>query len=191
MNKQKGSAAVWALIGVLVVILGLAGIAAMGWWNASVYASKIEPQLVAEYENNQNILAQGQQMVQEAAQVTGMLTEDQAKIIKDAVTGRYGADGAKATWLMLKEQNPQLDASLYKKVQQLIESYRIEFKNSQTKLIDIKRQYESYMQHPWTGLWARMAGLPHVDLNKFKPIITDRVEEVYAKGKEAAPLKVR
>lgn len=191
MNKQKGSAAVWALIGVLVVILGLAGIAGMGWWNASVYASKIEPQLVAELENNQNILAQGQQMVQEAAGVTGMLTEDQSKIIKDAVSGRYGPDGAKATWLMLKEQNPQLDSALYKKVQQLIESYRIEFKNAQTKMIDLHRQYESYLQHPWTGFWARTAGLPRLDLTKFKPIITDRVEQVYANGKEAGPLKLR
>ena len=191
MNKQKGSAAVWALIGIVVLLVGLGGIAAMGWWNASVYASKIEPQLVAELENNQNILAQGQQMVQEAAGVTGMLSEDQAKIIKDAVSGRYGPDGAKATWLMLKEQNPQLDSSLYKKVQQLIESYRIEFKNSQTKMIDLHRQYESYLQHPWTGFWARMAGLPRVDLNKFKPIITDRVEQVYANGKESGPLKLR
>ena len=92
---------------------------------------------------------------------------------------------------MLKEQNPQLDSSLYKKVQQLIESYRIEFKNAQTKMIDLHRQYESYLQHPWTGFWARMAGLPRVDLSKFKPIITDRVEQVYANGKEAGPLKLR
>ena len=191
MNKQKGSSTTVALIVIVALFVAVAGLAGMGWWNASVYASKIEPQLTAEYENNQNILAQGQQMVQEAAGVTGMLTEDQSKIIKDAVSGRYGPDGAKATWLMLKEQNPQLDSGLYKKVQQLIESYRVEFKNAQTKMIDIKRQYESYLEHPWTGLWARMAGLPRVDLNKFKPIITDRVEQVYANGKEAGPLKLR
>jgi len=129
--------------------------------------------------------------VQEAAQVPGMMTEDMSKIVKEAIQGRYGEGGAKATWLMLKEQNPSLDPRLYVKVQQLVESYRIEFKNSQNKLIDIKRQYETERNSLVSGFWLRLAGYPKIDLNTIKIITTDRVEDTYQKGREASPLKLR
>jgi hypothetical protein len=40
-------------------------------------------------------------------------------------------------------------------------------------------------------MWLRIAGFPKVDMTKFKPIVTDAVQDIYKKGKEAGPMKLR
>lgn len=175
----------------LGILIASAFIGLSSYIGANNYGASIEARLNAAYENNQNILAQGQQKVQEAAQVPEMYKSDFAEIVKADVTGRYGAEGSKATFQFLKEHDIKLDADLYKKIQQLVESYRDEFKNGQTTMIDIKRQYVAEQGYFWRGMWLRIAGFPKVDMNKFKPIITDNVENVYQRGKEAGPLKLR
>jgi hypothetical protein len=120
-----------------------------------------------------------------------MYKDDFKEIISADVQGRYGKDGSKATFQWLKEHDVALDSAMYKKVQQLIESYRDEFKNSQTKMIDVRRQYEAEQGLLWRGMWLRIAGFPKVDMSKFKPIVTDAVQEIYKNGKESGPMKLR
>lgn len=193
MKKQNGSMSVGAIVGLGFVglIVAVLVIAASSYIGANNYGARIEAQLNAEYSNNQNILAQGQQKVLEAAQVPTMYKNDFSEIIKADVQGRYGAEGSKATMQWLKEHDIKIDSDLYKKIQQLIEGYRDEFKNSQTKMIDVRRQYEAEQGLFWRGMWLRIAGFPKVDMSKFNPIITDAVEATYKRGKEAAPLQLR
>jgi hypothetical protein len=120
-----------------------------------------------------------------------MYAADLKKIVEASITGRYGPEGSKAQFQMLTEQNPTLDPKLYAKVQQVVEAYRDEFKNGQTKMIDVKRSYETNLGYFWKGMWLRIAGFPKVNLDEYKPITTDRVEDTYQKGKEASPLKLR
>lgn len=193
MNKQRGAISTGAIVGIgmlsFIVIVFL--IAATSYISANNYGAGIEAQLNAEYDNNQNVLAQGQQKVLEAAQVPSMYKDDFKEIIAADVQGRYGKDGSKATFQWLKEHDIALDSAMYKKIQQLIESYRDEFKNSQTKMIDVRRQYETAQGYFWRGLWLRIAGFPKVDMSKFKPIVTDSVQEIYKNGKESGPMKLR
>ena len=193
MNKQKGAISTGAVIGLGLVgfILAIIIVAFTSYVGANNYGARIEAQLNAEYDNNQNILAQGQQKVMEAAQVPSMYKDDFKEIISADVQGRYGKDGSKATFQWLKEHDVALDSSMYKKIQQLIESYRDEFKNSQTKMIDVRRQYEAEQGLFWRGMWLRIAGFPKVDMTKFKPIVTDAVQEIYKNGKESGPMKLR
>ena len=192
MNKfQKGSAALYAVLGLVAFIVLIVIVGATSYIGANNYGAKIEAQLIAERDNNQNVLAQGQQKVMEAAQVPAMMRDDFAKVAKDAITGRYGPNGSQATFQWLQEQNPQMDSKVYAKIQQLVEAYRDEFKNSQTKMIDVRRQYDAELGMFWRGMWLRIAGFPKVDLTQFKPITTDRVEDTYKRGKEAAPLQLR
>jgi hypothetical protein len=190
-NDFKASSLL-AVLGVIitVIILGLV-VCISSYINATNYGAAIEAQLNAEYENNKNLLAQGQQKVLEAAQVPEMYRDDFSKIITADVKGRYGPDGSKATFQWLKEHDVKIDAALYEKIQQLIESYRDEFSVGQTKMIDVRRQYEMSLNFFWKGMWLRLAGFPKVDLNKFNPITTDRVEQTYKDGKEAGPMKLR
>lgn len=193
MKNQNGSISTGAVVGLGFVglIIALIIVAATSYISANNYGARIEAQLNAEYDNNQNILAQGQQKVLEAAQVPAMYKDDFKELIAADIQGRYGPNGSQATFQWLKERELNVDAQLYRKIQQLVESYRDEFKNSQTKMIDVRRQYEAEQGLFWRGMWLRIADFPKVDMTKFKPIVTDGVQDLYKKGKESGPMKLR
>ena len=193
MKNQNGSISTGAVVGLGFVglIIALIIVATTSYISANNYGARIEAQLNAEYDNNQNILAQGQQKVLEAAQVPAMYKDDFKELIAADIQGRYGPNGSQATFQWLKERELNVDAQLYRKIQQLVESYRDEFKNSQTKMIDVRRQYEAEQGLFWRGMWLRIAGFPKVDMTKFKPIVTDAVQDIYKKGKESGPMKLR
>ena len=131
----------------LVILIG--GIFATSYISANNYGVAIEAQLRAERANNQNILAGYTQKIKEAAQVPDMYVADLTKVTEAAIKGRYGDGGSKAVFQWLQEQNPNLDSKLYIKLQQIIESGRDEFKNGQTKMLDVKRQYETQLGLFW------------------------------------------
>lgn len=179
----------------LVATVGLIGmailIAVMSYIGANNYGVEVESKIKAEYTNNQNILAQYGQKLQEAAQVPDMQRDDFSKVAREAIEARYGAEGSKAMFQWIQEQNPQLDSKVYLKLQQIIESGRDEFKNSQTKLIDVKRSYETNLGYFWRGMWLRIAGFPKINLDDYKVVVTDRAAEAFKSGKEEAPIKLR
>ena len=193
MKQQRGaiSAGLIGLLVVLAIVVSIAVVAFGSYVSANNYGVTVEAQLKAERENNKNLLAQGQQKVLEVVQVPEMYKNDLKEIVTAAIQGRYGADGSKAMFQWLQEQNPSLDSKVYIKVQQVIEAYRDEFKNGQTKMIDVKRSYETNLGLFWRGLWLRIAGFPKLNLEDFKPITTDRVDATFEAGKESAPLKLR
>jgi len=196
MKKQHGAISsnlIAALAGsVLLVFLVL--LVWVQYTGAYRYGNKMEQQLIAIRENNQNIYAQGTQKVMEIAQVPGMYKDDYTQVIKANIEGRYGKDGSKASLQFLKEHDIQVDVAMYTKIQQTVESFREELKNNQTRMIDVKRSYTTslgnnyFMGHGW---WLSLAGYPKINLSDFKSIITDSTEEVYKRGKETVPLKLR
>lgn len=190
MKKQQGSALVIALsiLGVIAVIIG---VLVMSYISAFNTGNAMEQTLKATYTNNQNILAQYSQKVMEAAQVPDMARDDIVKVAKEAMQGRYGTEGSKAVFQMITEQNPSVDPTLYRQVQQIIEGGRTEFQNAQTRLIDQKRVYETALGSFWQGMWMRIAGYPKVNLADYKVITTDRTERTFQAGKEEAPLQLR
>lgn len=180
-----------ALFGVIGLLLALLAVAGLSYISAYNLGNQLETQLKAEYRNNENILGQYTQKVLEASQVSDMARDDIVKVTRAAIEGRYGPDGSKAAFQMLTEQNPQVDPSLYRKLQQLIEAGRDEFKNGQTRMIDTKRTYETALGSFWQGMWMKFAGYPKENLDKYDPIITDSVADTYKRGKEAAPIQLR
>lgn len=190
MKKQKGSALVIALsalgfIGVIVVVLVMSYVSAFNTGNA------LEKGIKATYENNKNVLATYGQKVLEVTQVPEMMRDDIVKVTQAAISGRYGAEGSKAVFQAITEQNPQVDPAVYRKIQQVIEGGRTEFQNSQTRLIDQKRVYETALGTFWGGMWLRIAGYPKVNLSDYKVISTDRAEKVFEAGKENGPIQLR
>lgn len=177
--------AVLGVIGVLIaVVVG-------SYVSAYNYGNTAENEIKAIWENNQNILAQYTQKVQEAAQVPGMMKDDVKEVVTAALSGRYGADGSKAVFQWINEQNPTVDAQLYRKIQQIIEAGRDEFKMSQTRLIDAKRAYSTNLGFLWKGMWMRIAGYPKINLDDYKAISNDYATKAFATGKEDGPIKLR
>lgn len=194
MNKyQRGGLSTGAVIGLgflAVFVAAGAGLAAnaISTYN---FGNRMENQLVAIKENNQNIYTTYIQKVQEVAQVPEMARDDMTKVVKAALEGRYGADGSKATFQFLKEQNPNIDPQLYRKIQQVIESGRNEFKTAQTNMIDVKRTYNNALGSFWTGTILRIEGYPKINLAEFKAVTSDASDKVFSEGKEAGPVKLR
>ena len=71
---------------------------------------------------------------------------------------------------------------MYTKIQQLIESGRNKFENTQTKFIDTKRAYQTSIDKLWSGLWLRITGYPKIDLDAYKIITSGHAQETFETG---------
>ena len=177
-KNQRGGIGVGTLIGIgAAVVIGLTVVTS--YISAANYGNRTENALDAKLENNENIYAQGTQKVIEIASVPQMYVEAVSKVTKDAIGGRYGADGSKAVFQMLREQNPSLDPGMFVKIQQVIEAFRNEFQNNQTAMIDMKRSYKNQLGYVWSGFWLRIAGYPKNDLSKYDIVTTDKARETF------------
>lgn len=190
MKKNQGNAlaAVLIFVGVLVAIAAVVGMSYISAYNTG---NRLEQLIKAEHENNTNILAQYSQKVMEAAQVPEMMRDDVSKITREAIAGRYGPEGSRASFQAIVEQNPQASEALYVKLQQIVEAGRDEFKMHQTRLIDAKRVYDTALGTFWGGMFLRIAGYPKINLADYKIVTTDAVQESFRTGKEKAPIQLR
>lgn len=182
----------WIVAGVVVGVLGFIGLIAFGSYvSAYNYGNRMEKELIATQTDNKNIYAQYGQKVMEVAQVPAMYRDDLVKVVTAAIEGRYGADGSKATFQWLQEQNPTLDPTMYVKIQQVIEAGRSNFENGQRRLIDVKRQYTTQLGMFWRGMWLGWAGYPMVNLEDFEIVSTSKADAVFEAGKEDSPIQLR
>lgn len=179
----------------LIITLGVAGafvlVIAGSYISNANYGNRAEKEIVYAWENNENILAQYTQKVMEAAQIPAMQRDDVERVVTAALSARYGKEGSKAMFQWIREENPRLDASVYSKLQQIIEAGRDEFRVAQTRLIDAKRSYDTNLGYVWKGFWLNLAGYPHIDLAKYKAITTEYTGETFRTGKEPGPLQLR
>lgn len=178
MRKQNGNVLIGALIAIAIV-LAIAVPAIFGYISAYNFGNKIENQLSAMLENNENIYANGSQKIIEIAQVPTMYAEQVSKVTREAIQGRYGQEGSKAVFQMLQEQNPQLDAAMFNRIQVVIEEFRNKFELAQRDMIDVKRSYKTQLGSLWTGFWLGVAGYPKIDLNKFDIVTTDKARDAF------------
>lgn len=171
------------LLSIIVVVGILFAILATGigsYVSAYNYGNKAENQIKAEYEDMENILGQYSLKVKEAAQVPALAKDDLKEVMIAAFSGRYGADGSKAVFQMINEQYPgKVDSALYKSIQQIIEAGRNKFENSQTRFIDIKRDYNENLGTLYRGFWMRMAGYPKIDMNKYVIISSTHAKDAF------------
>lgn len=153
-------------------------------------ANAYEKKIVASHENLQNILSQYQIKIMEMVQIPTMYKDDVKEVVKAAIEGRYGADGSKAVFQFLKEQNPSLDVSVYSKIQVAIEGGRDRFTNEQTIFIDQKRAYETDLGSFLTGSIMKFAGYPKIKLEDYKIVTNVATEKAFETGTDE-PMKLR
>lgn len=174
------------MIGVLV-LLAIAGVSCVGWLigtrNEFV---QLEQGIKAQYDQNRNNYDNFVKSVVETAQVSGKYAEDLAKVARAAIEGRYGQDGSKAVFQFIKEQNPQVDASIYAKIQQVIEAGRLSFETNQKTLIDKKRVYETKLLQFPDNIVAGVFGYPKIDLTKYDIVTSDRTERAFETKRDEA-----
>lgn len=192
MKKQFGgiSGALMSGLVVLGLVATLALIGVVSYISAANYGNRAEKQLDAVWTDNQNVLAQYTLKVQEAAQIPEMYKNDLKEVVTAALQGRYGPDGSKGVFQWLKEANIPFDNKVYTKMMQIIEAGRNDFQKEQTRMIDVKRSYETELGYVWRGFWLRMAGYPKLDLAKYKPVLAADTARAFETGQQA-PLQLR
>ena len=160
MKYQKGMAG-WVFLGVLAAV---AVTLAASYITNTNYGNRAERTIEATWADNENILAQYSLKISEIAQVPAIYRNDVKDVYKEVLAGRYGDNGSQAMFQFLKEQNPQIDAGLYKAIQQAMEAGRNEFRVAQTRLIDQKRVYVTNLGYFWKGFWLETAGYPTLNV---------------------------
>lgn len=192
MKKMQGaiSTGVMVALSVLALIGITAFVAISSYVSAANYGNKAEKELDAVWVNNQNVLGQYTLKVQEAAQIPAMYTADLKSVVTAAVEGRYGAGGSQAVMQWLKEANVPFDSTMYTKMQQIIEAGRNQFQTEQTRMIDVKRSYETNLGYLWMGFWMKLAGYPKINLAKYKPVVAGDTAKAFETGVQA-PMKLR
>lgn len=141
-----------------------------------------ETTLSALQSDRANVLANYTTKVMEVAQVPKMYKKDLSDVIQKTFEGRYGKGGSKAVFQFIKENNMTLDPKMYRNIQEVMESGRDDFMNSQRKLIDVKRSYKEALGSFWGGMWLHKAGYPKMNLDKIKVIINKHTQNSLKSG---------
>ncbi len=180
------------------VILGLSVLGIMAFFVIGIIATifgvnntcvQQEQTVIAQYDQNKNNYDNYFKKLKETAQVPDMYVASFKKVYDGIMQGRYGSEGSKAAFQWIQENNPALDSSLYRQVQEVIESGRNSFEANQKSLLDKKRVYQTYLGQMPEGFFARMLGFPKIDLSKYG-IVTSDATEVIFDTKKSEPIKL-
>lgn len=157
---NKALVGLGAIFGVFVLLtVGLV----LGYVSFSNDANGFEVDIPAQYQQMKNVYDNGWKQVMETAQVTDNYTDQMKDVWQAALAGRYGSKGSQAVFQFIKEANPNIDASLQKKVQEQIESFHSTFTASQTKIISEKQEYGRFLKATTSGRFYNMIGsYPHI-----------------------------
>ncbi|MBI2056207.1 MAG: hypothetical protein HYT37_02410 [Candidatus Sungbacteria bacterium] len=175
--------AILGTIGVLVLFF------VVGYFGFQNTANVHENGIIAQYDVNKNVYDNGWKEIKEMAQIPDMYTGQLEKLYKVALEGRYGADGSKAMMQFIQEQNPTIDSSLFRQIQQSIEIFRKRFTAEQTALVSRKQAYRNYLTGTFSGrLYNSIAGgYPKIDMTKYDIVTSDKTEEDFG-TKRSRPL---
>ncbi len=164
--------------------------AVIGFFNFQNIANQFEINIKAQYSQNKNNYDNGYKEVLEKAQVPDMYTEQLQNLYKTAMDARYGAEGSKALFQFIKEQNPTMDPDLFRQIQQSIESFRKRFEAEQKTLVSKKQAYATYLQATYAGRFYNMfGGYPKIDLTMYDIVTSEKTEHDF-NTKKAEPLKL-
>lgn len=151
---------------------------------------KAEAGIKAQYSENQNNYDNMWKTFREQAQVSSMYVNDLKKVFDGAIQGRYGKDGSKAVFQFLQEHNPNLDSSVYTKLQASIEAGRNRFEAEQKQLLDRKREYEVLLGSTAAIFVNPLLGFPRIDLSKFDIVTSEQTQKAFEE-KKAGEIELR
>lgn len=172
-EKKKIGGALLAVIIVLAIIVSAVVYGVSAYISAANSGAQIEANIKMLNSNSENVLSAVTTNIKEQAGITNVYAKDFQDSLTAAMSGRYGSDGSKAAMQWIKEQNPALDSSIYGKVQDIINGGRKEFQTSQTRKLEVCRDYDARLKFVVGGFFLRLAGYPTIDLKDTCKVVSD------------------
>lgn len=109
-------------------------------------AERIRTDVEAQYKKIETDYEKMSRVILQQAGIVNKYSNDFKEIYKGMMTGRYGQDGSKAMWQWIKEQNPQIDASLYSKLMVTVEAQRTTFSRKQEQVASMVAEYNKMLR---------------------------------------------
>ena len=172
MKKIK----VWPIVLVVVAIVLLSIGCTM--WSQRNTAVKLENRVQAQYKDNQNTYDNMWKKFKELTQVTDLQAKQFKDVYMDLISGRNQDENL--LFKSVQESNPQLSTDVYIQLQREISAGRETFKNSQTKLLDIIREYNDYVQ---TKMFMIILGKKPLDMDEYI-VTSDRTDDAFNEKKD-------
>jgi hypothetical protein len=95
---------------------------------------RLDQDLLGHYKKIESSYEKQSRIILQQAGILNKYSTDFKNIYKGMMQGRYGKDGSKAMMQWIKEQNPSIDASIYKKLMTTVEAQKTTFDRLQAKL---------------------------------------------------------
>jgi hypothetical protein len=114
-------------------------------------------------------------IITQKSQLPAAAKSDLLKLLPEVVSGRAGGTIFKS----VQEQYPEFTLGLYREISNSIESERHTFLNEQKELFDVKREHDSLLRRPVSGVICSMFGRRPVDV---KVISSTEAKEVGRTG---------
>jgi len=171
-GNQQGKT--WVTILIVILAFVGAGIAVGGslyGYGNSIRDTNIafETRLPAEYDNNKNVLSSYVLGFYEQLGLANLKSEKMDTIIRNAMLGRFGEKGFSADGAFIaaiREAYPDISGlNAYDKILDYVKAKREEFKNTQSKLRDIVRSYESWLREGIVQSWI-IANILHAPTDR-------------------------
>ncbi len=157
----------WIVVVVSVIVLGMS----FSYYNT--FNGK-EIEINAVDKDMQNVHAS----IYKQMKAQGMSVEKYGKMVVDALKvsmqGRYGKNGSSAGMQWIKEQNPNINPKMFRKLQQIIEAGYNKFEAVQRKKIDMTDKYKKVATNLPGLIFAKIMGFPRKPFDELGRIITSK-----------------
>jgi len=170
------------------VILGTMGtfvffvvIALLMYFTISNHEVQLRNSILAQQKANTVVFDNTWKIIKQQAGVTDQYKDSFKEIYTQIFSERYGTQNERAGALMswITEQNPQFDTKLYSQLMTSIEAQRTIFTTNQKKLIDLKREHDTYLEV--FPNWLFIGGRSKINI---KIVTSEKTEQVFQEGQE-------
>lgn len=175
---SKGLIIGLVILGLFICTGAVAVMVGLGWHNQAV---ELEVGFEAQVKANESTYDKMWKVIKKKANVTDKYSQDFRKSYSEIMQGRYGdsQNRQQAMWNWIKEQNPQLDPSLFKELSNSIEALHNEFDLVQKKMISIKANHEKLRRRFPSSIIV--GSRPELEL---KMVTSGKTDKAFQTGKD-------
>lgn len=167
-------------LGVFLIMVLIAVIFVFGIFNFRSTVVSLENRIDAQYTANQSNYDNMWKKFKEMTQVTDIQADQFKEVYTDLISGRY--EDPDLLFKMVSEQNPSLGTEVYTTLQLEIASGRTVFDNNQAKIVDMVREYNTYINTGLGYFYNFIFNYEQIDTDKF--IVTSELtQKTFDSGK--------